>query len=95
MKNVPFKLDEYIFDKELQHTNDFICVALYFFSAGWFVIKIHVKKMKEKTKTPYVTKPGEVYWRDSETHKLTSGNVQDWFNQVRNLYMFIKVFVSN
>jgi hypothetical protein len=64
LKNVPFKLDEYIFDKELQHTDDFICVALYFFSAGCFVIEISVKKMKKTPKKPYETKSGEVYKRD-------------------------------
>ena len=86
MKDVPFKLYEYIFDKELQHTNDFICVALYFFSAGFFVIEISVKKIKKKIKKLYVTKSGEVYVRrDGSTHKLTGGDVQDWLDQVRNL----------
>ena len=69
LKNVPFKLDEYIFDKELQHTDDFICVALYFFSAGCFVIEISVKKMKKTPKKPYETKSGEVYKRDGSTLK--------------------------
>jgi uncharacterized protein YsxB (DUF464 family) len=34
----------------LQHTDDVICVALYFFSAGCFVIEISVKKMKKNKK---------------------------------------------
>ena len=86
MKNIPFKLDEYIFDKELQHTDDLICVVVYFFSAGCFVIEISVKKMKEKIKKLYVAKSGEVYVRrDGSTHKLTGGDVQDWLDQVRYL----------
>ena len=85
LKNVPFKLDEYIFDKELQHTDDFICVALYFFSAGCFVIEISVKKMKKTPKKPYETKSGEVYKRDGSTLKLTVGVQQDRADQVRYL----------
>ena len=85
LKNVPFKLDEYIFDKELQHTDDFICVALYFFSAGCFVIEISVKKMKKNPKKPYETKSGEVYKRDGSTLKLTVGVPQDRADQVRYL----------
>jgi len=75
LKNVPFKLDEYIFDKELQHTDDFICVALYFFSDGYFVIEISMKKMEKTTKKRYKTTSGEVYCRDGS--KLTVKDPQD------------------
>ena len=81
LKNVPFKLD----DKELQHTDDVICVALYFFSAGCFVIEISVKKMKKNKKQTYETKSGEVYTHDGSTLKLTVGIPQDRADQVRYL----------
>jgi hypothetical protein len=74
-----------IFNKTKTDSDDFICVALYFFSAGCFVIEISMKKMRKKKKKTYETKPGEVYTHDGSTLKLTVGVPQNRADQVRYL----------